>query len=322
MVGKKMKFLSVGIIIMILMMGIVGCQKEEISKTKIGIIQIVEHPALDDAREGFKAKFEDESVVFFEENAQGDIANAQMIVEKFKEEKVDLIYAIATPVAQAAYNSTKEIPIIISAVTDPLDAGLIKSWEEPSTNVSGTSDIAPIQKQIELISKMGIKGKKIGFIYNSSESNSEVQLRILIEEAGKLGYEVETKSITTLSELEQTLQILLENVDMLYTPTDNLIASGMSLIVNKSNKKKIPIIGGEQAHVEAGALYTCGVDYKNLGGLSGEMAKKVLAGEDISEMKIEKSRNPKLVINLKTLELLDLIVDDEIKSSAELIGGN
>lgn len=321
MVANKLKRLWKSILVLLVLLAITGCKGQD-DKITIGIVQIVEHSALDSAREGFKSTFENKDIVFLEENAQGDIATAQLIVEGFKEKKVDLIYAIATPVAQAAYNTTKEIPIIISAVTDPLEAGLIESWEIPNTNVSGTSDMAPIKEQLELIKKIGIKGNTIGFIYNSSESNSEVQLKKLKIEAENIGYDIISKSITNLSELEQTLDLLLDETDMIYTPTDNLVASGINLITEKAKNKNKPIIGAEKAHVESGALYTCGVDYIELGKLSGNMANKVLAGEDISKMSIKIADNPEIVINKKVLENLNLEIDKSIEDSVTWIGGN
>lgn len=321
MVANKLKRLWKSILVLLVLLAITGCKRQD-DKITIGIVQIVEHSALDSARAGFKSTFENKDIVFLEENAQGDIATAQLIVEGFKEKKVDLIYAIATPVAQAAYNTTKEIPIIISAVTDPLEAGLIESWEIPNTNVSGTSDMAPIKEQLELIKKIGIKGNTIGFIYNSSESNSEVQLKKLKIEAENIGYDIISKSITNLSELEQTLDLLLDETDMIYTPTDNLVASGINLITEKAKNKNKPIIGAEKAHVESGALYTCGVDYIELGKLSGNMANKVLAGEDISKMSIKIADNPEIVINKKVLENLNLEIDKSIEDSVTWIGGN
>lgn len=321
MVANKLKRLWKSILVLLVLLAITGCKRQD-DKITIGIVQIVEHSALDSARAGFKSTFENKDIAFLEENAQGDIATAQLIVEGFKEKKVDLIYAIATPVAQAAYNTTKEIPIIISAVTDPLEAGLIESWEIPNTNVSGTSDMAPIKEQLELIKKIGIKGNTIGFIYNSSESNSEVQLKKLKIEAENIGYDIISKSITNLSELEQTLDLLLDETDMIYTPTDNLVASGINLITEKAKNKNKPIIGAEKAHVESGALYTCGVDYIELGKLSGNMANKVLAGEDISKMSIKIADNPEIVINKKVLENLNLEIDKSIEDSVTWIGGN
>ncbi|MBP2027858.1 putative ABC transport system substrate-binding protein [Acetoanaerobium pronyense] len=290
----------------------------------IGISQIAEHPALDNAREGFKEAIlelaEGERIVFIEKNAQGDISNAQMIAESFIKDKVDMIYAIATPSAQSAYNATKDIPIIISAVTDPVAAGLVKNINTPGTNVSGTSDLAPIKKQLELLLELEIKPQTIGFIYNTSEKNSEVQLDILKEEAKHFGIEIEALGVTSITEIEQGLDVLLNKVDALYTPADNLIASSIRFLTSKALEKSIPVLGAEVAHVEGGALFTLGVDYLELGRQSGEMAYRVLTGENISEMAIETSKNPSISINLDTARILGISIDESILQKSDLIG--
>lgn len=291
---------------------------------KIGVTQIVEHPALDAAREGFiealgEAGYTD-NVEFVLKNAQGDMPTAQIIAQSFVDEKVDMIYAIATPTAQAALNATKDIPIMISAVTDPVAAGLVESNDLPNTNVSGTSDEAPIDLQLNLLEELGIEAQTIGFIYNTSEKNSEVQLQILQVEAEKLGMTVEALGITSLTELEQGLDVLLEKVDVLYTPTDNMIASGIHMVTNKALNKQKPVIGAESAHVEAGALVTCGVDYFALGRQTGMMAVKVLEGEDISKMPVEKALSPEITLNAETAAALGLVVDDKFMEKSNIVG--
>lgn len=316
------KWMTLGAICLTAVMVFSGCAKaestdvaveeakEEMKTYKIGITQIVEHPALDAARDGFieglkEAGF-DGNVEFIKENAQGDMATAQIIAQGFVDSKVDMIYAIATPTAQAAFNATKEIPIMISAVTDPVDAGLAESWEVPGTNVSGTSDEAPIDLQLQLLKDMNIIPEVIGFIYNTSEKNSEIQLASLKVEAEKLGWSVKAMGITSLTEMEQGLDVLLEDIDVLYTPTDNMVASAIQLISSKAIKKNVPILAGEPAHVEGGALATCGVDYFELGKQTGLMAAEVLNGADISKLAIQKAKNPEIVVNEETAKALGI----------------
>ena len=285
---------------------------EETTETfKIGVTQIVEHPALDGAREGFKAGLAEagiENIEFVEENAQGDMATAQMIAQGFVDSKVDMIYAIATPTAQAAYNATKDIPIMISAVTDPVAAGLAESMEASNTNVSGTSDEAPVNLQLELLTDLGLTPKTIGFIYNTSEKNSEVQLEVVTKEAEKLGWNVEPLGITSLTEMEQGLDVLLDKVDILYAPTDNMVASAIQLVSSKAIAKGVPVLGAEPALVEGGALATCGVDYFELGRQTGLMAAKVLDGEDVSTLPLQKALNPEIVVNEETAKALNIDV--------------
>jgi len=292
----------------------------------IGITQIVEHPALDAARDGFiealnKAGFEGK-VEYVSKSAQGEMTTAQIIAQGFVDDKVDMIYAIATPAAQAAYNSTKDIPILISAVTDPVAAGLVENSTLPNTNVSGTNDEAPIDLQLKLLRDLGVEAKTIGFIYNTSEKNSEVQLEMLKNEAAKLDITVEAMGITSLTELEQGLDVLLDKVDVLYTPTDNMVASGIQLVTNKALGKKVPVLGAESAHVEAGALATCGVDYFALGKQTGEMAAAVLNGAVISEMPVQKALSPEVTINKVTADALGLTVSDALLESGNIIGVN
>ncbi len=295
-------------------------------KVKIGITQIVEHPALDSAREGFVEALaeagytEGENVEYIIENAQGDMPTAQVIAQSFVDEQVDMIYAIATPTAQAALNATKDIPIMISAVTDPVAAGLVESNEAPNTNVSGTSDEAPIDLQLALFKELGVEMNTIGFIYNTSEKNSEVQLAMLESEAEKAGLQVEVLGITSLTELEQGIDVLLDKIDVLYTPADNMIASGIHLVTNKALNKKVPVLGAEAAHVEAGALATCGVDYFALGRQTGVMAAKVLEGEAVSEMSVQKALSPEITINAETAKALGLTLSEDMIQKSVLVG--
>lgn len=290
----------------------------------IGVTQIVEHPALDAAREGFVEGLNSEGfdgkIEFINKNAQGDMATAQLIAGGFVDDKVDMIYAIATPTAQAAFNATSEIPIMISAVTDPVAAGLVKTNEVPGTNVSGTSDEAPIDLQLQLLKDLGVDAKTIGFIYSTSEKNSEVQLEMLKVEASKIGIEVEAMGITSLTEIEQGLDVLLEKVDALYTPTDNMVASAIQLVTSKALNKSVPVLGAEVAHVEGGALATCGVDYFELGRQTGLMAAKVLNGEDISSLAVQKAQNPEITINKATADALGLTISEELAGRSSQVG--
>lgn len=325
------RLIGMGLMVAMMMVFGVACAKTEAQSNeaaseetyKIGITQIVEHPALDAARLGFIEAFKEagyeDRVEFIEKNAQGDMPTAQVIAQNFVDEDVDMIYAIATPTAQAALNATTEIPIMISAVTDPVAAGLVESNSLPNTNVSGTSDEAPVDLQLQLLKDLGVEGTKIGFIYNTSEKNSEVQLAMVKEEATKVGMTVEALGITSLTELEQGIDVLLDKVDIIYTPTDNMVASGIQLVTNKALDKGKVVLGAESAHVEAGALATCGVDYFALGKQTGEMAVRVLEGEDISQMPVEKALNPEVTINITTAKALNLELDDEILNNSNIL---
>ncbi|WP_026894952.1 ABC transporter substrate-binding protein [Clostridiisalibacter paucivorans] len=295
-------------------------------KVSIGISQIVEHPALDAAREGFIAAldskgFKDgENLEVDYQNAQGDMPTAQTIANDFVSSKKDLILAIATPTAQAAYNVTKDIPIAITAVTDPVEAGLVKSWDKSNTNVFGTSDATPADKQFKLIQELFPNAKNIGIIYNTSETNSEIQVEKVKKIAADLGLNIITSGVTNVNEISQSLDSITNDIDVLYTPTDNTVASSMPLIVDRCTEKNIPVIGAEKAHVEAGALATEGIDYYKLGFETGLIAVKVLEGESPEDMPISTLKNTELAINLKTAKMLDLNIPTDIKDNAILIG--
>ena len=238
------------------------------------------------------------------QNAQGDIATAQTIAQSFASQKKDMIFAIATPSAQGAYNASKEIPIMISSVTDPVAAGLVNSMENPGTNVSGTSDYIPVSKQVELIKTFAPDAKIIGVLYNTSEVNSQVQLDQLKEEAK--GYEIVEVGVTSTNEVNQAISSLVGKIDVLYAPTDQLVVSAMPIIVEKTMAKKIPVIAAEKGSVELGALATQGINYYKLGYETGEMAVKVLEGEDISTMPVMTASETDIIVNEDTLKALGL----------------
>lgn len=293
----------------------------------IGISQLVEHPALDSARKGFidalssKGYKDGDKIKIDFQNAQGDIPTAQTIASNFVSNKKDLILAIATPAAQAAYNSTKDIPILITAVTDPVKSGLTKSMDKPGTNVTGTSDALPMDKQFELIKKLSPNCKKIGILYNTSEANSEFQVKLAKEQAAKMNLEIVPVGITSSNEIAQALSTLLSKVDVLYTPTDNLVASSMSIISSKCIEKKIPIIGAEKAHVEAGALATEGIDYYKLGFQTGLMAADIINGKKPADMPVQTLKETKLTINENTAQKLGITIPEDLKSKAEIVKG-
>ena len=305
-----MKKLIAGVLMVMIML--TGCGKASDKKEiiNIGVSQIVEYVALDQSREGFiKALDENgykdgENVSIDYQNAQGDIAVAQTIGEKFASEKKDLIFAIATGSAQGAYNATKDIPIIITAVTDPVEAGIAKSLEKPDTNVSGTSDYLPVEKQLELIKKLVPNAKKIGIIYNTSEINSEVQINEL-KKAAK-GYEIITTGVSNTNEVDNAIKSLVNKIDVLYVPTDQLVVSSMPIITKNALEAQIPVIAAEKGSVEAGALATVGINYYNLGYEAGKMAVEVLKGKNISEMPIKISDETNVYINEDTLNKLGL----------------
>jgi len=290
--------------------------KESKDNFKIGITQIVAHPALDSAREGFKDAIKESglNVTFDEKNANGEVATANMIANNFVTEKVDLIYAIATSTAQSAAQATNKLPVVFSAITDPEAAGLIKE------NVTGISDRVNVKQQLELLLKLDSKIKKVGVIYNSSEQNSKVQVDDLKKAASELGITIVEKSVTQVSEIPQASEALVRESDALYLPTDNLVASVVNLITEKATAAKKVAFGAEAAHVKGGALITQGIDYYEMGKEAGKIAVEILKnGKKSSEIKFKKMDLNDIVINNKTLAAIGISLPEDIKSKAKTI---
>lgn len=285
-------------------------------KYRIGITQIVAHPALDSAREGFKAAFKEAGIDadFDEKNANGEAATANLIANSFVSSKVDLIYSIATSTAQAAAQSTNTIPVVFSAITDPESAGILKN------NVTGVSDRVDIKQQLQLLLKLDSKIKKVGVIYNSSEQNSKVQVDDLKAAAKELGVEVVEKSVIQASEIPQAADALTRESDAIYLPTDNLVASVVNLLTDKATAAKKIVFGAESAHVKGGALITQGIDYYEMGRQAGKIAIDILKnGKKPSEIKYQRMSLNDIVVNGKTMAALGITLPEDIKSKAKII---
>ncbi|MDI6600352.1 MAG: ABC transporter substrate-binding protein [Thermoanaerobacteraceae bacterium] len=291
---------------------------------KIGIIQLVEHPALDASRDGFveglkAAGFADDKVEVEVKNAQGDFATAQTIAEGFKGENVDLIYAIATPAVQAAYNVTKDIPIVFSAVTDPVTAKVVESLDKPNTNVTGVSDMTPIEEQLKLLKQILPDSKNVGIMYNAGEVNSVVQVDIAKKAAPALGLNLIDATVSTSGEVSQAAQSLVGRVDAIYIPTDNTIASSIQAVVKVANANKIPVIGSEEGMVAGGALITKGINYYNLGVDAGKMAAEILNGKKPADIPVVLPTNMDIVVNKTTMDALGIKIPDDILKNSKTV---
>lgn len=249
-------------------------EKTSDKKYKIGITQLIEHPALDDARKGFeeelKAQGIDAQIVY--KNAQGDMATATTIAQNLVDEKVDLIYAISTPCAQASKQVTREIPIVFSAVTDPVKSEL------EAENITGVSDKTPIKEQLELFNKLQDGIKKIGIIYSTSEINSQIQVQEAKEIAKELNLEIVEIGINNINDMPQGLDALIGKSDAVYVITDNLVAKSLDLLTSKVNEaKKILVLSYLDSSDSAkNVLISNGVSYVDFGKQAGDMAVKIL----------------------------------------------
>lgn len=280
----KSKKILVGLLILVMAVGLLSaCGKK--GAFKIGVNQLVPHAALDASYDGFIDALKDEeyidgeNIVIDYQNAQNDQTTLNTIATKHVNDGCDLILAISTPSALATLNATKDIPILVTAVTDPADSGLVESNEAPGGNLSGTSDLTPVKLQIELIKKLIPTAETIGVLYSSSESNSKIQVEMAIEAAEELNLKVVEATVSSTNDIEQVVQSLVGRVDVIYAPTDNTIASGMPTVAMVANPNGIPIICGEEGMVSKGGLATYGIDYYKLGWMTGKQAIKIIKGE-------------------------------------------
>lgn len=325
MVGKKKIALMLGALLATGILG--GCTSSKDKTVKIGISQFVQHDALDAAREGFieglKEKgYEDEKNIEIDyKNSQGEIPNAQTIAQQFVSDKKDLILAIATPSAQAAYNTTKEIPIVFTAVTDPVIAEIAKTWKNSGTNATGVSDMVPVDKQLELLIKLMPNVKTIGVIYNTSEANSKVQVDELKKQASIVNLKVKEIGITNVNEINQNLTSAIGDIDVLYTPTDNTIASAYELVGNTCLKNNVPILGAEEAIVSKGGLCSIGIDYYKLGKETAYKAVEIIEGKKPSEVEITTLSDMEITINTDVAKKLNIKIPEDINTKAKKVTG-
>ncbi|WP_295157155.1 ABC transporter substrate-binding protein [uncultured Brachyspira sp.] len=315
------------IILSIAVLSITSCSKSDNTNNsvsnnaskKIGILQLVEHSALDQASKGFidglkEAGYENgKNIIIDHQNAQGEQANCITISQKFINDRVDLILAVATPAAQAAANLTKDIPILITAVTDPADSKLVADNKIPGGNVTGTSDLTPVKEQIDLLKKLIPNAKNIAFLYSSSEQNSKFQVDMAKAKADEVGLTYIDATITNPNDIQQVVQSLVGKVDAVYVPTDNMVSAGMANVIAITEPAKIPVICGEAAMLNAGGLATYGIDYYELGKLTANQAVKILKGESKpADMPIEYIQNPILEVNTNAAQKLNVSIPADL----------
>lgn len=308
---------------------LVGCGGEAQESAKdnyeIGIIQYTAHPALDNAREGFIEQLAElgyvdgENCTIDVQNAQADQSNLKTISQKFVNDQKDLILAIATPAAQSIAAETKEIPILVTAVTDPADSGLCESNETPNTNVSGTSDLTPVKEQIALLKQMLPEAKKVAIMYCSGEQNSVIQANMAKVACEENGLAYEELTVSNTNDVAQVTESAIGKFDAVYVPTDNILASAMPLVTSITNPKGLPVIVGEQGMVEGGGLASVGIDYLQIGKQTGAMAAEIFGGADIKTMAIQYDSNPQLIVNESAAAELGITIPDDIKADAQVV---
>lgn len=294
-------------------------------KIKIGVVQIVQHGSLDEANKGFVDALKErgyglDKVEIDQENAQGDQSNLKTIVSRFKAEKPKLICAIATPAAQAAANEIKDIPIVGTAITDYTSAKLVQNDERPGGNVTGVSDFASMDAQMELAAKLIPQAKNVGLIYCSSEVNSEVQANQMKDYCKKHGLSVEERTVNNVNDIQQVAESLVGKVDYIYVPTDNTLASSIPTLMKITDANKIPVIVGADIMAKDGALAALSVDYYRLGKQTGELAADILDGKVKPETSpIQHQKDYTIVINKQDAEILGIQIPEEIAKKANMV---
>jgi putative ABC transport system substrate-binding protein len=282
-------------------------------KIKIGVVQIIDHPALNAVRDGLMDALKEvygyipgENIEYDVQSAQGDMATANTIAQKFVSEKVDLIVSIATPASQAAVNATKEIPVVFSAVTDPVSSGLVSSLENPGGNVTGVSDMVPVDKQMYLIKYLFPDTKKVGNLYNSGEVNSVVTNDMAKAACAELGMEILEATVATTADVSMAARSLVGKIDAIYVATDNTVISALDTVTKICADNKIPLFLADPTTVSQGALLALGFDYYLHGRQTADLVARILKGENPGEISVEFAKKLTLLFNPQTVKMLGL----------------
>ncbi len=320
----KKRFFAAVMTVALGVCALTGCGQEKSGYT-IGISQFAVHGSLDNCREGFLAGLAEEGIVEGENltveyvNAQADPATASMAAGNFVSKGVDMICGIATPSATTAYNATLngDIPVIYTAVSDPVAAGLAKEDGSPVGNVTGTCDALAVDAQLAMIREIMPRAKKIGIIYTTSEANSVSTVAAYEEAAGNYGFEIITTGVTAMSEVALAAADMTGKVDCITNLTDNTVVSALQTVLDEANKAGIPVFGSEVEQVKAGCVASMGLEYFELGKQTGRMAAKVLKGEaEAADMKYETITEPSLYVNFAAAEKLSLPLPDSYTDKA------
>ncbi len=288
----------------------------------VAVSQIVEHPALDATRQGLldglktKGYVEGENLKFTFQTAQGNPAIAVQIAKQFVGEKPDVLVGIATPTAQALAASTRSIPVIFTAVTDPLGAKLIKNLERPEANVTGLSDLAPIAQHVELMQEIIPDLKVIGVVYNPGEANAVSAVKLLQSAAKEKNIQLIEATALKSADVQGAARIIASKVQVMYAPVDNTIASAIGALVGVCNQAKIPVVGGSTSFVESGAIASLGFDYYQVGVQTAEYVDAVLKGKAISEIPVSFAKGSDLFLNEKAAETLGITLPESLLKQA------
>lgn len=292
------------------------------TNVKVGVAQIVSHTSLNTIRDSFKEEMValgyPESTLDFQ-NAMNDTSQLNTIMQKFAGDKKDVIVAIATPTAQSAANFAKETPIVFSAVSDPIGAGLISDINKPDKGITGTSDEIQVDQILDLALTIKPEIKKLGFIYNTSEANSVSNLKKVKAYCEAKGIEVVESAVTSMSDVQTNAQVLVTKVDAIFAPNDNTVASAMPALANEANKAQIPVFVGADSMVMDGGFATVGIDYTELGKATAHMVDDILNGKAVSDIPVKVFKEDlNVYVNEDVLATLGITLPDDVKNNSKL----
>ncbi|AVO50619.1 ABC transporter substrate-binding protein [Melaminivora suipulveris] len=292
----------------------------------VAVTAIVEHPALDAVRDGVKdalkaAGYEEgKNLKWQYQSAQGNTGTAAQIARKFVGDKPDAIVAIATPSAQAVVAATKSVPVVFTAVTDPVAAKLVKSWEPSKNNVTGVSDLLALDKQIDLIKQVVPSAKRVGMVYNPGEANSVVVVKEMKELLAKQGMTLVEASAPRSVDVGSAARSLIGKVDVVYTNTDNNVVSSYEALVKVGQEAKLPLVASDTDSVKRGAIAALGINYRDLGEQTGRMVARILKGEQPGDIKPETSTKLELFVNPGAAEKQGVKLPEAlVKSAAQVV---
>lgn len=302
-----------------------GEKKTDDGKKQIAVVQVMQHGSLDAANQGFldglkERGYGTDKISVDQQNAQGDQSNLKTIASRFKANRPDLICAISTPAAQAVANEIHDLPIIGCAITDFETAKLVKSNSRPETNVTGVNDRGPVEKQVDMGLKFLPAAKRLGLIYSSSEVNSQIQADQAKAHAASIGLTVVERTVSSVNDIQQAAESMVGQVDFIYVPTDNVIASSIPTLVKVTDPAKIPVFVGADSMAKDGALGSLSVDFYKSGVQAGHMAADVLDGKiKTQDTAVEDPEVLEVIINKKSAETLGLAIPEEYKN-AKMVG--
>ncbi len=288
----------------------------------VAVTAIVEHPALDAARDGVKEALaeagykEGENLTFLYESAQGNPGTAAQIARQFIGEEPTVIVPISTPSAQAVVSATRDVPIVFTAVSDPVGAQLVKTMDKPGGNVTGISDMSPVADHVALIKEITPEAKSIGFLYNTAEANSVSTLEALKTAASKAGLDVIESVATKSAEVQGATRALVGRADVIYVPTDNTIVSAFEAVVGVAEEAKLPLYAGDTDSVPRGAMAALGFNYFDVGKQTGAVVVRVLKGEAPGDIPVSIAAGTDLAINKKAAEKMGVTFPESILSRA------